>query len=333
MSYGLNRNVCLSIAGLTRNQFYYKSKGSKPGRSPSNSTMKRDPESFEEYEVDNADVVSEIVDIKLNPDLANWYKLITRTLQLKGYYINHKKVYRLMYEYLLLESKRNRTGRTFVKYRRVTPTGPLRVLEMDIKYFWIYEKRKYAFVFTIIDTFTRYALNWSVGYSMKSEQVKCTWEYVVAQYLQEAGISTQEIDIDVVVRSDNGKQFNSKVMSSFFEENKIKHEFTKPYTPEENGHVESFHCILGKALGKDKYSCLNDLEKRLEKFYKCYNNDRAHSGTNGVPPAKFWALCELDKVEVIYLKNKKQQFKLNVAYQDILSLPNINKYDYRENRA
>lgn len=333
MSYGLNRDICLDITGMTRNQFYYDWKGTKPGKSPSIITVRRDPKTLEEQEVDNADVVKEIVEIKLNPDLANWYKLITRSLQIIGYYINHKKVYRLMFEYLLLENKRNRTGRTFVKYRRVTPTGPLRVLEMDIKYFWVHEKRKYAFVLTIIDTFTRYALHWSVGYSMKSEQVKTTWEYVVAEYLQVAGISTQEIDIDVVVRSDNGKQFNSHIMSSFFKENHIRHEFTKPYTPEENGHVESFHCILGKALDKDKFSCLNELEKRLEKFYKSYNNDRTHSGTKGVPPAKFWALCDLNKVEVIYLENKAQKFKLNVAYQDILTLPDINKYDYRENRA
>ena len=54
---------------------------------------------------------------KLNQDMANWNKMITRTLQIQGYYINHKKVYRLMFEYLLLEAPRKRTGRDFVKYR------------------------------------------------------------------------------------------------------------------------------------------------------------------------------------------------------------------------
>ena len=334
MSCGLNRDVCLDIVGLTRNQFYYEMKGTKPGRSPSKYTIWRDPQTLQEYEIQNIDVVKKIIEIKLNPDLANWYKLITMSLRIDGYYINPKKVYRLMFEYLLLENKRNRTGRKFVKYRRVTPSGPLRVLEMDIKYFWIHEKRRYAFVLTIIDTFTRYALHWAVGYTMKSDQVKQVWEFVVAEYLQTAGVSSQEIDIDLVVRSDNGKQFNSKIMSSFFEDNQISHEFTKPYTPEENGHVESFHNILGKALNKDKFSSLSDLENRLAIFYCSYNNDRTHSGTKGVPPAKFWALYDLDKIEVIYVeKNKAQKFKLNVAYQDILTLPDIDKYKYRENRA
>lgn len=238
-----------------------------------------------------------------------------------------------MFEYLLLENKRNRKGREFVKYRRVTPSGPLRVIEMDIKYFWIHDKCRYAFVLTVIDTFTRYVLHWTVGYTMKSDQVKSVWEFVVAEYLQQAKVSSTEVDIDITVRSDNGKQFNSKIMSSFFENNGIRHEFTRPYTPEENGHVESFHSILGTSLKREKFTSLKELEKRLEKFYTSYNNDRSHSGTKGVPPSKFWSLFDMGKVEVIYLKNKTQKFKLKVAYQDILTQPGIDRYQYRVNTA
>lgn len=333
MGLGLNRDICLGIVGLTRNQFYYSAKGTKPGKGVSNYTLWRDPNTKQEHSIDNAEVVKKIVEIKLDPDLANWYRLITISLNILGYYINHKKVYRLMLEYSLLENKRNRKGREFVKYRRVTPSGPLRVIEMDIKYFWIHEKRRYAFVLTVMDTFTRYVLHWPVGYTMKSDQVKNVWEFVVAEYLQQAKISSTEIDIDITVRSDNGKQFNSKIMSSFFEENGIRHEFTRPYTPEENGHVESFHNILGTSLKREKFASLKELEERLGKFYTSYNNDRSHSGTKGVPPSKFWALFDLGKIEVIYLKNRAQKFKLNVAYQDILSQPGIDRYHYRVNRA
>ena len=61
----------------------------------------------------------------------------------------------------------------------------------------------------------------------------------------------------------------------------------------ENGHVESFHNILGTSLKREKFTSLKELEERLEKFYTSYNNDRSHSGTKGVPPSKFWALFEL----------------------------------------
>lgn len=328
---GLKRDRCLRITGLTKNQFYYVQKGTKPGKGPSETTTWRDPATLMNYELDNPDVVQKIVEIKLDPDHTNWYRMIAVTLQIFGYYINHKKVYRLMQEYILLEQPRKRTGRNFVKYRRVAPEGPLRVIEMDIKYVWIYEKRKYAFVLTVIDTFTRYVLHWTVGYSMKSEQVKNVWEYIIVEYLQPAGTITEELEIEV--RNDNGKQFNSNLIIDFFKENRLHQVFTHPYTPEENGHVESFHNILGKALKKDRFTTLSMLGQRLERFYTCYNNDRSHSGTKGIPPAKFWALFELDKIEVIPLEKRKVKLKLKVAYQDILTIPSIGKYDYRVLRA
>ena len=225
MGLGLRRDMCLEIVGISRNQFYYKPNGGKPGKRATNTTRWRDPQTLQEQLVSNVDVVQKIVEIKLNPDLANWYRMIAMTLKIMGYFINQKKVYRLMQEYLLLEKNRRRTGRTFVKYRRVLPEDPLRALQMDIKYFCIYQITRYAYVLTVMDTFTSYALHWTVGHGMLSEQVKAVWEYVIAEYLQPAGRSPSHLDVYVVLRFDNGKKFNSHLMSAFFEENNISHEF------------------------------------------------------------------------------------------------------------
>ena len=329
MAAGLKRDCCLEITGLTKNQFYYVAKGTKSGRAPSKQTLWRDPSDRQFYQIENVDVIQTIVGIKLNPDLSNWYRLITIHLQLRGYYINHKKVYRLMKEYLLLEEPRKRTGRNFVKFRRVAPTRPLQVIEMDIKYVWIYGVAKYAYILTIIDTFTRYVLYWTVGYAMKSAQVKASWEYVIANYLQPAGLWKEKMDIEV--RNDNGKQFNSKLIHTFFEENHLGQVFTHPYSPEENGHIESFHNTLGKALSRDKFTSLGQVEGRLKEFYGRYNNDRSHSSIKGLPPAKFWALFDMDKIEIIPLDKRRIKFELKVAYQEVLTLPDIHRYDYRAN--
>jgi len=327
MNQGLSRDKCLDIAGLTKNQFYYEDKGSKPGRAVSQMTPWRDPSTLINYKVDNRDVVQKIVEIKLDPDHTNWYRMITRTLQIIGYYINHKKVYRLMKEYVLLELSRKRTGRDFVKFRRVNPDGPLRIIEMDIKYVWVYEVNKYVFILTAIDTFTRYVLHFAVGYTMRSVQVMELWEQIIEHYFQPADLLAQKVEIEI--RNDNGKQFNSNVVIDFFKDNKLHQVFTHPYTPEENGHVESFHKTLGKALEKDRFTSIGMLEKRLEKFYCCYNNDRSHSSILGIAPAKFWTLHEMDKIEVVPLEKHRVKFKLKVAYQDILTIQSIDKYDYR----
>jgi len=84
MHQGLKRAMCLSITGLTKNQLYYVEKGTKPGRKPSNVTLWRDPCTLITYEVNNKDVVQKIVEIKLNPDQTNWYRMITVTLQVLG---------------------------------------------------------------------------------------------------------------------------------------------------------------------------------------------------------------------------------------------------------
>jgi len=123
MVFGLRRDRCLGITGMTRNEFYYQEKGVKPGKRPSSTTRWRDPRTLNEYLVPNEEVVKKVVDIKLNPDQPKWYRLITATLQLLGYYINHKKLFRMRKEHLLLEDSRKRKGREFVTFRRDSGNG------------------------------------------------------------------------------------------------------------------------------------------------------------------------------------------------------------------
>lgn len=327
-SHGLSLERCFAITGMTKNQYYYKQSGNKRGRRPSITTLYKDGSEGSTELIENTTVVKRIVDIKLDPDHANYYKLITKTLCLEGYYINHKKVYRLMHEHLLLEDRKKQTGKKYVQYRRVAPSKALEVIEMDIKYVWLYEKRRYAFVLTVIDTFTRYVLHWAVGLQMKTAQVKEVWEYVITHYIQPyRGIGKS---IDIEVRSDNGKQFSSKEIISFFKDNYLDQVHTHPYTPEENGHVESFHKTLGKAISKDRFTTLSSLETRLNKFYLAYNNKRAHGSILGLPPSIFWALIVMEKIDVETNHEKRRtKCKLNVAYQDIKELPKINQYKYR----
>lgn len=325
MHKGLQRDLCLAIVGITKDQFYYNQQGTRPGPLPSLITKWRDPNSLINYEVDNLWVIQKIVEIKLDPDQANGYRLISLRLKILGFYINHKKVYRLMKEHHLLEQAIKSVGRKFVKYRRVCPSKPLETLEMDIKYVWVHDKRRYAYILTVIDTFTRYVLDWSVGYSMRSEQVKAVWERLIANHLQI--LRQKEASINIEVRTDNGKQFCSATILQFFRDNELNQVFTHPYTPEENGHIESFHKTLGKSLENNYFSSLLSVENRLKKFYKTYNNIRSHGSILGLSPSKFWTLFEKNKIEVIPLEKRRQKFKLKIAYQDVLTMSNIDKYD------
>jgi len=134
ISEGLRLDDCLKIARMSKHQYYYRQTRTKQGRKASVCTNYRDPDTQKIVEVSNEEVLAKIVEIKLVPDLSNHYRLICFVLCLQGYYINHKKVYRLMNEQQLLQEPRKRTGSNFVKFRRVGTERALEVLEMDIKY-------------------------------------------------------------------------------------------------------------------------------------------------------------------------------------------------------
>ncbi|MBP9195192.1 MAG: transposase [Saprospiraceae bacterium] len=61
--------------------------------------------------------MNEIVQIKSNKDTDYGYQKMTAALALLGYCINHKKVYRIMKEQGLLNSKTRCTGKTRVRFR------------------------------------------------------------------------------------------------------------------------------------------------------------------------------------------------------------------------
>jgi len=324
MSLGLRRKHIFELTGLTRHKLYHKPTGRKVGKQPTQTTLYKDPKTQLLSVRDNEEVIKDIIYILSEPDLPNWYRLVTATLQVKGWYINHKKVYRLQRENGLLKKARKAKGRTFVKFRRVCPQAPLRIIEMDIKYVWIDGKAAYAYVLTLIDTFTRFVLHWAAGYTIRQEQVKCAWQKVILEYLQPADLLKESIEVEV--RNDNGKQFCAKMIQQYFEQNHLNQVFTHPYSPEENGHVESFHKTLGYSLKGSYFESLNDLENRLKRFYKTYNNERQHSSIAMLSPSIFWALWEDHKITMTIFEKRKARFKLNIEMQNVLNQQNVRRY-------
>lgn len=323
MELGLKRKKVLEITALTKHQLYYQSRG-KVGKHATEQTLWLDRQTGELLYRPDEEVVIEIIEILSNAFLPNWYRSVCFTLQVHGWYINHKKVYRLERENGLLSKARKKTGRSFVKYRRVAPLGPLRVLEMDIKYVWVGGANKYVYVLTIIDTFTRYVLGWQVGYQMRQEQVKSLWDEVIVNHLQAHDMLNKGVEIEV--RNDNGKQFSSQMIQTYFNDNYLEQVFTHPYTPQENGHIESFHSILSKAVKNKYFHDIQGVEKHLKMFYKTYNNERQHGAIAMLSPSMFWALWEDEQIERIALEKRKVRFRLRITYQEVLSWPKIARY-------
>ena len=87
------------------------------------------------------------------------------------------------------------------------------------------------------------------------------------------------------------------------------------YTLQENGHVESFHAILGRDLKGLYFENLFGLEAELKDFYRFYNFERIHGSTLKLPPVTFWYQWNLGNVNrtVLDIKNRKVKFTLKGA--------------------
>jgi len=311
---GMNRDAALNITGITRHQYYYHPSNNKRGRVPSETTRKVEGDICKR--VSNEMVITDIKNIKKDPDANYGYKKMAVALMILGYFINHKKVYRLMKQSMLLKEKHQKHKREFVKHRRVFPERPLQVLEMDIKYTWIEKDRRHAFTLTVIDTFTRVLLGRVTAYSIKQNVVKSLWMKIIENYLQPYDCLNKRIHIEI--RNDNDSRFIALSVQKFFKDNKLEQVFTHPYTPQENGHIESFHAILSEKLNRYNFWSLQDLEQCLILFYEKYNNHRIHSSTAYLPPMVFWQCWERKLIKTIINEKKKtMKHKLTIPYQQI----------------
>lgn len=315
VAQGMKRDEALRICGLSKHQYYHRGKGGKRGRRASRSTLQQVQD--EVVSCSNQEVVAHIRTILSNPLADYGYRRMSAELALLGFYINHKKVYRLMKQAGLLQPKQERLSKQYVKYRIVLPEGPLRLLEMDIKMVWLEGQRRYAYVLTILDVFTRVVLDWQVGLQMRQGEVQQAWQRVIARYLQPYGALAWETHIEI--RSDNGPQFCAKALCEFLRQNYFEQVFTHPYTPQENGHIESFHAILSRALEGQYFAAVLNLNHSLEIFYDFYNYDRIHGSTARLPPYTFWQQWLNGNIErqVIDLKARKVRFQLKIPRQQI----------------
>lgn len=319
---GMIRNNALRLLGITKHHYYYKSRIGKKGRPPTLVTHKKKGQKI--IEVNEQELINEMILIKLNPETDYGYKAMTAELQLQGYMINKKKVYRLMKHYQLLNDRPKKSGRTYVKHRRVDAPEPLSVLEMDIKFQWVAEHERYAFILSIIDCFTRKILYWTAAYSIKQHQVISAWETVIVNHLQPNKTKQRELTIEV--RNDNDSRFYAEKVKQYLLDNGLNQVFTHPYTPQENGHIESFHAILGRSLEKKDFGTLMDLNKHLEHFYKTYNQVRLHGSLDHLPPDLFWELWKEGKIRSIERKNKSRRHKLIVSHYELSG--NVNRREH-----
>jgi putative transposase len=271
----------LNILGISKSVYYFKPKPIKDylqkGIKKTEFTMKENGS----Y-VSNQTVVKDIKKLLSHEFVDYGYLKVTYYLQDElQYLINHKKVYRLMKESSLLNIARpkQKNKKNWVTELVPTPTEAFTYWEFDIKFIYIHGTGRYAPMLSIIDVYSRYLIGWFMEWSIKKEDVVAFFDSLKTDYV---------LPENIFVRCDNGSQFESNLLREYLLSQGITQEFTKPATPEQNAHIESYHSIIQRAVcSRFEFTTLNNCKKVFERWEKFYNEDRIHSGINYKSPLKY----------------------------------------------
>jgi len=255
--------------------------------------------------VSNEQVVKDIISVLSSEFVDYGYLKVTHYLRNeKHYIINPKKVYRLVKElHLLLQTKvKSKYPKQWVTALVPQPESAFIYWEFDIKFIYIHHLGRYAPMLSIIDVYSRYLIGWTLQWSLKKEDVSYFFDAILYDYL---------FPKKVCVRCDNGSQFESLLLRNYLQSKCIVQEFTRPATPEQNAHIESYHSIIQSAVcSRFEFDSLEHAKEILicwEQFYKLH---RIHSGIDYKSPVQF--LKEKNITIPIKANIKKSNFaKLN----------------------
>lgn len=305
--------LVLRLLGLPRSTFYYASSGRTGGRPPSTHTRRADGTA----DPDEA-VVRHILGLLGQEFVDYGYRKVTEWLRWRhGYLVNGKKVARLMRENKLMLAPRGGPdggGRRRIVEKAPQPAAPGTYFELDIKSVPVRGARRNALVLSIIDLFHREWLAYRIGWRMRKEDVAGMVGGLFGHRKGRDDAGT------ITLRADNGSQFVANELAGMLPAHGIEIEFIHPASPEENGHVESFHAVMQRALVRpQEFDSITQLADALERFQHFYNHERLHSATCYRPPMVFLELWK--KGMVSEKRDERNRRKFILSKEEPLSPP------------
>jgi putative transposase len=306
----IRTNLVLKICQISRSSYYYKpALGAKKVGKPASAFTKKLTGGYDNDSV----VIEEIIKLLAMPFVDYGYLKTTFYLRdEKNYLINPKKVYRLMAENgLLCDNKgiREHSPRQWVKELVPNPIAAFTYFEFDIKYIYIQGKRKNAQVLTVLDVFSRWNMGHLIKWDMKQNDVIKLFNQIFEKY---------DLPNQFYVRNDNGSQFIADSVQLYFKGKNVTQEFTKPATPEQNAHIESYHSIMERVICKRyEFDDLKNAVETMNQFQEFYNFNRIHSGVKYKSPYKFLLKQGIDMKNQNLKSTQILNFKTENSVQEL----------------
>jgi putative transposase len=206
------------------------------------------------------------------------YRRVHIMLKREGWKIGRNRVYRVYREEgLVLKTKRPRR-RKMATHReaRCQPKAPNEAWSLDFVHDQLSNGQKIR-ALTIIDVYTRECLAIEVGYRLRGENVV----EVLNRLVRFRGAPK-------ALFCDNGAEFTGQMVDLWAYHNKVRMDFSKPATPTDNAHIESFNGSLrDECLNLHWFETLAEAKREIEAWRRDYNESRPHMALGNIAPSEY----------------------------------------------
>jgi len=217
-----------------------------------------------------ANRIAEIVKKKYNEPVSKGY--IRNIMSDLGYYSKHS-IHKRETELRAYMRNTNNLIKTFEVMK------PNELWLTDCKKEYIYAEKKYVTICTIEDLFSRRIIAHSYGRTESARLVLKTLRMAIELRKPEPGL---------VLHSDRGSAYRSKVFNDYLLRHGIEHSFSKPHHPKENAPMESFNALLQfEAIAHNDFSSVRAFKQKISDYIYRYNNELQHSRLRFMTPVEY----------------------------------------------
>jgi putative transposase len=198
-----------------------------------------------------------------------------------GLTVNRKKVARIMRRQGWTMKQRRQGLRPRVEIKRSVAEKPNQRWSTDIALVFCGARDGWCSFVAVMDCCTRELLGWELAHTARAK----TAERALEMALIERFGWTHGAPAGLVVRSDNGLVFGSKLYREMCRDYRLGQEFITPYTPEENGMVERFiRSFKEECVWVNRFESIEEARGEITRWVEWYNTQRPHQALNYKTP-------------------------------------------------